>query len=59
MRVEDMNAEQVADYIAYLKQSRNPIHSIDLVSFMYIEKAMHEMEVETVKELLDRIPKTH
>ena len=59
MRIEDMDAEQVDDYIAYLKQSKNPIHSFDLVSVMQIRQGMQEQGVDTVAELLLRIPKAH
>ncbi len=59
MRIEDMDAEQVDNYIAYLKQSKNPIHSLDLVSVMFIAEGMRELEVDTVAELLSRIPKSH
>lgn len=59
MRIEDMDAEQIDNYIAYLKTSIRPQQSIELVALMQIRLGMQEQGVDTVQALLDRIPKAH
>lgn len=58
-RVEDMDAEQLAQRINDLKTSNSPLHEIELVSIMYIAEAMKKLGVKTVRELLDTVPSIH
>lgn len=59
MRIEDMNTEDLDAHIESLKTSVHPQQTIDLVSLMQIRIGMQELGVDTVAELLARIPKSH
>ena len=58
-RIEDMTSEDLDAYIESLKTSIHPQQSIDLVSAMQIAKGMRELGVDTVQELLSRVPPPH